>query len=106
MRSPGGDKRAAKQRLATLRPVRYATNDVPAFDRAYYAAFHYARALLVLLGFEPKTHWSGPEKGVVALLSQHYERTGRLNAEALSRAVSCWVEKRRDSVWRVSTRSR
>lgn len=47
---------------------------------AYYAAFHYARALLLLDGLEPKTH-----RGVLALLESHFEATGRLEADALSR---------------------
>ncbi|MBN1611103.1 MAG: HEPN domain-containing protein [Polyangiaceae bacterium] len=44
-----------------------------AVSRAYYAAFHYARALLLLEGLEPKTH-----RGVIALLGQHFEAAGRL----------------------------
>jgi uncharacterized protein (UPF0332 family) len=50
-----------------------------AVSRAYYAAFHYARALLLLEGLEPKTH-----RGVVALLLEHYENPGRLEAGAVS----------------------
>jgi uncharacterized protein (UPF0332 family) len=50
-----------------------------AVSRAYYAAFHHARALLLLLGLEPKTH-----KGVISLLTQHYEGPGRLSSDALS----------------------
>ncbi len=37
-----------------------------AVSRAYYAAFHHARALLLLDGLEPKTH-----RGVFALLERH-----------------------------------
>ncbi len=51
-----------------------------AVSRAYYAAFHYARALLLLDGLEPKTH-----RGVFALLERHFEATGRLSRDALSR---------------------
>jgi len=40
-----------------------------AVSRAYYAAFHYARALLLTEGLEPKTH-----RGVVDLLIEHFER--------------------------------
>jgi uncharacterized protein len=36
-----------------------------AVSRAYYAAFHHARALLVLAGLEPKTH-----RGVVSMLER------------------------------------
>jgi len=51
-----------------------------AVSRAYYAAFHYARALLLLEGLEPKSH-----RGVFALLENHFEKTRRLSSEALSR---------------------
>lgn len=51
-----------------------------AVSRAYYAAFHYARALLLLEGLEPKSH-----RGVFSLLERHFEATGRLSREALSR---------------------
>jgi hypothetical protein len=50
-----------------------------AVSRAYYAAFHYARALLLLDGLEPKTH-----RGVVSLLMERYEKPGRLEAGAVS----------------------
>lgn len=51
-----------------------------AISRAYYAAFHFARALLLLEGLEPKSH-----RGVFALLQRHFEATGRLSRDALSR---------------------
>ena len=51
-----------------------------AVSRAYYAAFHYARALLLLEGLEPKSH-----RGVMALLEHHFEAAGRLSRDALSR---------------------
>jgi len=50
-----------------------------AISRADYAAFHYARALLLLDGLEPKTH-----RGVIALLLERYEKTGRLEPGAVS----------------------
>jgi uncharacterized protein (UPF0332 family) len=50
-----------------------------AVSRAYYAAFHYARALLLLEGLEPKTH-----RGVVSLLMDRYEKPGRLEPGAVS----------------------
>ena len=50
-----------------------------AVSRAYYAAFHYARAMLVLEGLEPKTH-----RGVMALLTEHFEKSGRLDMGAVS----------------------
>jgi len=51
-----------------------------AVSRAYYAAFHHARALLLFDGLEPKTH-----RGTFALLERHFEGTGRLSRDALSR---------------------
>ena len=50
-----------------------------AVSRAYYAAFHYARALLLVEGLEPKTH-----RGVVSLLLERYENAGRLEPGAVS----------------------
>jgi uncharacterized protein (UPF0332 family) len=51
-----------------------------AVSRAYYAAFHYARALLLTLGEEPITH-----AGVEKLLHRHWVRTGELDAEVARR---------------------
>ena len=48
-----------------------------AVSRAYYAAYHWARALLVTQGIESKTH-----RGVVQLVGLHFVRTQRLPAEA------------------------
>jgi len=70
----GDDALRAAEALVTLQLY----ND--AVSRAYYAAFHYARALLLLEGLEPKTH-----RGVFALLERHFEATGRLSRDALSR---------------------
>jgi hypothetical protein len=50
-----------------------------AVSRAYYAAFHYARALLLLRGLEPKTH-----RGVLSLLSEHYERPALISPAIVS----------------------
>ncbi|HEV8132929.1 MAG TPA: HEPN domain-containing protein [Acidobacteriota bacterium] len=44
-----------------------------AVSRAYYAAYHYARALLFLKGLDPKTH-----QGVIQLLGLHFVKTGIL----------------------------
>ena len=46
-----------------------------AMSRTYYAAFHAARALLLLEGLEPKTH-----AGVLRMLSEHLIRSGKLEA--------------------------
>jgi uncharacterized protein (UPF0332 family) len=50
-----------------------------AVSRAYYAAFHYARALLLVAGLEPKTH-----RGVVSWLLERYEKRGLLEPGAVS----------------------
>lgn len=73
----GDDALRAAEALVSLR----LPND--AVSRGYYAAFHYARALLLLTDLEPKTH-----RGVVSLLLEHYEKPGRLQpgvASALAR---------------------
>ncbi len=44
-----------------------------AVSRAYYAAFHFARAALLTLGVEPATH-----TGVSAMLGLHLVRAGLL----------------------------
>jgi uncharacterized protein len=44
-----------------------------AMSRGYFAAFHAARALLLLEGLEPKTHG-----GLAALLGQHLILPGKL----------------------------
>lgn len=57
-----------------------------AVNRAYYAAFHMARAALLLQGEAPKTH-----KGVHRQFLLHFAQTGRLErpiAAVLSRAAS------------------
>jgi hypothetical protein len=45
-------------------------------SRAYYAAFHYARALLLALGEEPRTHG-----GLHRLVMRDLVRTGELEPE-------------------------
>lgn len=49
-----------------------------AVSRAYYAAYHWARALLFLKGLEPKTH-----RGTIQLLSLHYGKDGPLSDETV-----------------------
>ncbi len=46
-----------------------------AVSRAYYAAFHAMRALVLLEGYEPKTH-----AGLLTLFAQHVVAPGRLEA--------------------------
>ncbi len=64
--------RAAEQLLTLGLP-----ND--AVSRAYYAAFHYARAVLLTEGLEPRTH-----RGLVALLEQQFVAPGRLARDVVS----------------------
>jgi uncharacterized protein (UPF0332 family) len=45
-------------------------------SRAYYGAFHYARALLLTIGEEPRTHG-----GLTRLLQGNFARSGRLAPE-------------------------
>jgi uncharacterized protein (UPF0332 family) len=42
-------------------------------SRAYYAALHYARALLLSIDMVPKSH-----KGTLALFSLHFIKTGKI----------------------------
>jgi uncharacterized protein (UPF0332 family) len=62
-----------------------------AVSRAYYAAFHAARALLVSISLQPRTH-----EGVRSMLSLHFVRTGRLDAR-LARALSLASRTREDA---------
>ena len=48
-----------------------------AISRAYYAAYHWSRALLFLKGLEPKTH-----RGVIQMIGLHYVKDGPLSDEA------------------------
>jgi hypothetical protein len=50
-----------------------------AVSRAYYAAFHYARALLLTAGEEPRTHG-----GVDRLLQRDFVREGTIDAKTAS----------------------
>ncbi len=58
---------AAAQALVAVKLFR------PAMTRAYYCAFHAARALLFSDGLEPRSH-----EGVQHLLNLHFIRPGRL----------------------------
>jgi uncharacterized protein (UPF0332 family) len=50
-----------------------------AMSRTYYAAFHAARALLLLEGLEPKTH-----AGILRMLGEHLLRAGKLDAASMA----------------------
>jgi uncharacterized protein (UPF0332 family) len=45
-------------------------------SRAYYGAFHYARAMLLASGEEPRTHG-----GITRLIQRNYVVTGRMTPE-------------------------
>ena len=45
-------------------------------SRAYYAALHYTRALLLSIGIVPKSH-----KGALTLFSLHFIKTARIPKE-------------------------
>lgn len=62
-----------------------------AASRAYYVVFHAARALLLSVGIESKTH-----RSVASLLGEHFVKTGRLSPE-LGRAVSRMQRDREDA---------
>jgi len=47
-----------------------------AVSRAYYAAYHWASALLLTKGLEPRTH-----RGKIQLLSLHFVKPGLLSDE-------------------------
>lgn len=47
-----------------------------AVSRAYYAAFHWARALLFTRGLESRTH-----RGVIQLLNLHFVKDGPLSSQ-------------------------
>ena len=49
-----------------------------AVSRAYYAAFHWARAVLLSKGIEPKSH-----RGVIQMFSLHFVKDGPITEEAV-----------------------
>lgn len=62
-----------------------------AVSRTYYAAFHYAVALLMSRGLEAKTHG-----GLIALLGQHFVATGLIDP-GVARTLSRLQTYRHDS---------
>ncbi|MFB3908855.1 MAG: HEPN domain-containing protein [Candidatus Eisenbacteria bacterium] len=60
-------------------------------SRAYHAAFHAARALLLTLGLQPRSH-----EGVRHLLSPLFVRSGKLDPR-LARALSSVARTREDA---------
>jgi uncharacterized protein len=62
--------------LESARILHDAGKHADAVSRAYYAAFHFARALLLTLAEEPRTHG-----GVERLLQRDFVRSGALAPE-------------------------
>ena len=58
-------------------------------SRAYYAAYHWTRAVLFTKGLESRTH-----RGALQLLGLHFVRTGRLSAQAVT--LLAQLEDRRE----------
>jgi uncharacterized protein (UPF0332 family) len=65
-------------------------------SRAYYAVFHAARALLVSLGLEVKSH-----RAVLNQVSEHFVKTGRLEPE-LARLLARMQRDREDADYEMS----
>lgn len=76
MAEPADLLHAGEDALASARLLFQAGRWADAISRAYYAMLYAARALLASEGQSSKTH-----RGTVALLQQHFVRTGRLPAE-------------------------
>ncbi len=68
--------RRAERAVADARLLLDAGSVLGAVGRAYYAAFHAARAILWSVGLEARTH-----KGTLSLLRQHFVHSGRLHAD-------------------------
>ena len=66
----------AERELAQARLLKEAGHFDGCAGKAYYCAFHYARALILTLGVEAKSH-----AGVNHLVNQHFVHTGRLSPE-------------------------
>ena len=66
----------ASQRLKHAQLLLDAQGFDTAVAQAYYAAFHYARALLLLEGLETRTH-----SGLIHLINVHFVRTGQITPQ-------------------------
>lgn len=86
----------AEEALSAARILLGAGNFRSASTRAYYAAFHYALALLASRGLQAKTH-----QGVVSMLGQHLVSTGQLPAET-ARLLSRLQASRHDADYAAS----
>lgn len=70
------EARRGEEALAAAKHLLSAGFYNDAVSRAYYAAFHFARALLVSRGIEAKTH-----RGVIQLFHLHFVRSGLVTDE-------------------------
>ncbi len=89
--SRGDAKLRAARALAQLGEI-----DDP-ISRAYYAAFHAARAAPAVLGYSPRSH-----EGVITLFGQHFVQTGRLD-RALGRALNRLQDDRQNGDYGIAT---
>ena len=71
----------ARAKLATAQRLLASEDWDDAISRAYYAAYHAAHALLLVVGLEPKS-----PAGTVSLFGFHFIKTGQLDAK-LGRAL-------------------
>ncbi len=71
------EARRGDEALAAARHLLTAEFFNDAISRAYYAAYHWSRALLFLRGIEPKTH-----RGVIQMIGLHYVKDGPLSDES------------------------
>lgn len=67
----------ARQKLDVARRLRDSGDHDDAISRAYYAAFHAARALLTSAGEQPRTH-----HGTVTLFNLLFVKTGKMSRRA------------------------
>lgn len=74
--SIGAEVRRGAEALESADILLNAGKYADAVSRAYYAAYHYARALLLSAGEEPRTHG-----GLDRLLQRDFVRTGQLEAK-------------------------
>jgi uncharacterized protein len=77
--------------LKEARALQEAMLPYGAASRAYYAVFHAARALLVSIGLEVRSH-----KALVSLLGEHFVRPGQMSP-AMGRLVSRMQRDREDA---------
>ena len=67
----------ARQKLGVARRLRDSGDHDDAVSRAYYAAFHAAKALLTSAGEQPRTH-----HGAVTLFNLLFVKTGKISKRA------------------------